>query len=148
MPTVERNAVIQGGFEPHHQRVVTLSSEEILALHGTAVTVIPAPGEGRTIVLHEAMAFLDYNSAAYTVGTGADISLRYTNATGNTLLEIETTGLLNASADTVRHFYAPTTAALSVVSNAVVVAHLAAAVSGGNSPLKLKLYYSVRDTVF
>lgn len=148
MAVVERGGVVDGAHEPDYERVVELTSAQLLSLHTTEVTLIPAPGAGRAIVLHGVMAHLDYNSAGYTVASGADISLRYTDDTGAAAMTLETTGFLDATEDRVRWFYAPTAAALAVVADAVVVAHLGAAVTGGDSPLRLKLHYSVRDTDF
>lgn len=52
------NAVLQ-------YRKVTLSSANILSLNSSPVTIIPAPGAGKAIVVQASMAEIDYGTTTY-----------------------------------------------------------------------------------
>jgi len=59
-----------------------LSSAEILALNGTPIEVIAAPGAGYAIIVDHAEFFLDYGTATYDEGAGEDLVLTYTDGSG------------------------------------------------------------------
>jgi hypothetical protein len=129
----------------------TISSAELLALNATAKELIPAPGANKAIIVLGAMAFLDYNSAAYDgIASGEDIVLAYTNVSGTALAKFEATGFLSATADAVR-YATPTQSAdtnLTPTANApLVAALLVGEVATGNSPLKIRVWYRIIDTV-
>lgn len=77
---------------------LSLTNTQLLALRATPITLIAAPGAGKIIQLIEAHAFFDY-TAAYTESAD-NIALRYTDGSGATAATIETTGFLDATADT------------------------------------------------
>lgn len=124
---------------------VVISSSEILALHETPKTLISAPGAGKTIVLDYAIFFLDYNSAAYaSVGGSDDLTLRYTDASGAIIGTLETTGFLDQTADKYA-LVVPSAGSVILPANTPLVASLGGAVTTGNSPVAVRLFYSVID---
>ena len=124
---------------------VTVTSAELLGLNAAPKTLIAAPGEGYAIALDSAVLFLDYNSVAYDgVASGEDLTIRYTNGSGQLVATIETDPFLTSTADALRYIQPTTTAAIIPVANAPLVLHLSTGeIATGNSPLKLKLYYRV-----
>lgn len=127
---------------------VTVSSAEILALNATPKELVAAPGAGLALVFEGAVMFLDFNSAAYAgIATGEDLSIKYTNASGDEVSQIEATGFLDATADALRYALPATTAAITPVANAALVLHLLVGeITTGDSPLKVRVYYRVIPT--
>lgn len=131
---------------------VTVSSAEMLALNATPKTLVAAPGAGLANIFENAVAFLDYNSAAYAgIAAGEDLSVKYTNAAGLAVGGCETTGFLDATADATRFIQAYRAASgvsdITPVANAALVLHmLTGEITTGNSPLKLRVYYRVVPT--
>ncbi len=124
---------------------VVISSAEILALSVTPKTLIAAPGAGKAIVLNRAVFFYDYNSIAYaSVGAGDDITVRYTNGTGAVVGTVETVGFLDQAADKYAAL-TPDQDSLILPVNAALVAFLGGAVTTGNSPVAVRLFYDIID---
>lgn len=124
---------------------IVISSAEMLALHTTPKTLVSAAGASKAIALEAAAFFLDYNSAAYaSIAAGDDINLRYTDGSGVIAGTLETTGFLDQTADT----YAlvnPSSGSLILPANAPLVASIAGAVTTGDSPLAVRVFYRVVD---
>jgi hypothetical protein len=124
---------------------VAISSAQLLALHTTPRTLVAAPGANKAIVFESAQVFLDYNSAAYAgIASGDDLNIRYTNGSGAIAGTLETTGFLDQTAD-VYALIKPSAGSLILPPNAPLVASLAGAVTTGNSPLGVRVYYRVVD---
>jgi hypothetical protein len=123
---------------------VTVSTAELLALNATPKTLVAAPGAGFALVPTGMVLFLDFNSVVYNgVAEGEDLSVKYTDGSGTEAMQIEATGLLDASADAVRYAKPPTTL-LTPTANAALVLHmLSGEIATGNSPLKVRIYYRV-----
>lgn len=127
---------------------VTISAAEMLALNATPKTLVAAPGAGKMLVFHGAVAILDYNSAAYAgIAAGEDLAVKYTNGSGAAAsTTLETTGFLDQTSDQIRTHKAIATD-LTPVANAALVLHLASGeITTGNSPLRYKVWYSVVST--
>ncbi len=78
----------------------TITTGEILALNATPKVLIAAPGAGKTIIVEELQAFLDYNAATYVVGAGEDLTLQYTTGGVNIMtIDNDVTTFLAATAD-------------------------------------------------
>jgi len=122
---------------------VTISAAEMLALFATPRTLVQAPGAAYALVFEGAVAFLDYNSAAYAgIAAGEDLSVKYADASGLEVGALEATGFLDATADALRYVPAKAVAGFTPVANAPLVLHmLVGEVITGNSPLKLRVYY-------
>ena len=134
-----------GGFQ---MAAVTVTTAEVLALNATPKTIVAAPGAGKVIIFHGALVALDYNSAAYGgIAAGDQLLFRYTNGSGAAAsAELESDGFLDATADAIRTIKAIYTD-ITPVANSPLVLHMATGeVTTGNSPLKVKAFYSVIST--
>lgn len=128
-----------------HQIDVIISSAQILAMNVTPVTLIPAPGAGKAIVLNKMLSVLNYNTIAYaSVGGGDDITIRYTDGAGAIVGTIETTGFLDQAAVTY-NVLQPAGGSQILPANAPLVASLGGAVTTGNSPVVARLFYDIVD---
>lgn len=126
-------------------RDFTITSAQLLALNATPQAIIPAPGAGLMNITRGIQFFFDYNSVAYDgIASGEDISVRYTDASGQLIATVEATGFLDATADAIRWIEPATTAAITPVANAAVVLHMATGeIATGNSPLYGRVYYDI-----
>jgi hypothetical protein len=128
---------------------VTITSAQLLALNATPQSLLAAPGAGKANIVLGVQMFLDYNSAAYVVDAADDIGIRYTDGSGQLIATVETNGFLTATADAYRYTYPASTAAITPVANAAIVAHMGGTeVITGNSPLKVRVFYTVVDLAF
>lgn len=84
------------GFSAQSE-TVTVTSAQLLALHGTPVTLIPAPGVGQVILLQQVSMEYVFNTTAYTVPGGANLRLLINGVTVGT--DIAATGLLDQTAN-------------------------------------------------
>jgi len=133
------------GFLPTEYVDVTVSSDEILALNATPKTVVSAPGAGLVTIFQGAFLFLDYNSAAYAgIAADEDLSFKYTDDSGLEVGACEATGFLDQTADQIRYTPVKATAAITPVANAALVLHMATGeITTGDSPLYVRVFYSV-----
>lgn len=99
-------------------KTVQLTSAQILALHATPVTLLPAPGVGQTLVIDEIIWTTTFITAAYTGANNVEI--RYTNGSGNKLVNDIPAAVLNIASGTQEYLSRPLS--LSFTSNAPVVA--------------------------
>jgi len=128
---------------------VTVTAAEMLALNATPKLLLAAPGAGKAIVPAgpvAAVMFLDYNSAAYGgIAAGEDLSVTYTGAGGTELVQVEATGFLDQTSDQVR--YAAEATLVTPEENQAVYLHmLVGEVITGDSPLYVRLYYTIVPT--
>ncbi len=124
---------------------VTVSSAELLALNTTPKQLVAAPGAGKILLLEWAQLWLDFATTAYDgIAAGEDLSIKYTNAAGVEVAQIEATGFLDGTADETRYVKAASAAAVQPVANAALVLHLLVGnIATGNSPLKVRTFYRV-----
>lgn len=124
---------------------VVISSAELLALHTTPKTLVAAPGANKALALISAVLFLDYNSAAYAgIDAADDINICYTDGAGAIAGTVETTGFLDITADAYS-FVNPPAGSVILPVNAPLVASLAGAITTGDSPLAVRVFYRVVD---
>lgn len=131
---------------------VTISTVLVKTLNATPQTLVAAPGAGKALIFLGAQLMLDYNSVAYDgVAAGEDLAIKYTNASGAQVGQIEATGFLDQAADEHRWAYpvgasAAALAQVEFVANSPLVLHmLTGEIATGNSPLRVKTYYRVID---
>lgn len=131
---------------------VTIPYASVRTLNATPYELVPAPAAGTANVVESVVAFLDYGSAGYdAVGASDDLTIRYTNGSGALIATIETVGFLDQTSDQVRYAKPTTTAAITPVAAAAIVAHISTGeiyTAAGDSPLKFKVYYRVVPTAF
>lgn len=120
----------------------TITSAQLLALNATPITILPAPGAGKAWVIDRVVLTLPYNSVAYAgIAAGEDLAFKYTDAAGTTILTVEATGFLDATANAVRYAPGPTGLQTPTINAAIVLHMLTGEIITGNSPLKIRMYY-------
>lgn len=132
---------------------VTLSSAQILALNATPITLIPAPGADKALIFEGAMIHKPAGTAYGGIAAGEDLAIKYTNAAGLDVGEVETTGFLDQATAQTRYIRpvvqgtAPVSS-FTPVANAALVAHLLAGeITTGDSALHLRIFYRIVPTV-
>lgn len=119
---------------------VTLTAAQLDALAATPITVLAAQGAGKTIIVEQVEAFLDYNTATYA-GTNNTIELRYTDDTGAKVITDLPETFVESTADAI---YVANGIDVVAVPNAPIVAHAQGDLTTGDSPITLKIFYHVR----
>lgn len=131
---------------------ITITSAQLLALNATPQQVVAAPGVNKAIVFEGAVLYKPAGTAYGGIAAGEDLSIKYTNAAGAEVGQCEATGFLDQATAQVRYARAETAAsgnsAITPVANAALVLHmLTGEITTGDSPLKLRVYYTVVPTV-
>lgn len=134
------------GVEVIKEATVTVTTGEILALFTTPKQLVAAPGLTYYLEFISMTARLEYNSIAYTVGAGDDLSVKFSGAAGAQVSTVlETTGFLDQTSNQVRQV-APVNGNYTPVENAGIFLHCLNANPGaGNSPLKVRVLYRRRS---
>lgn len=142
------NAVTSGKLSADTIQVatVTLTPAQIKLLYTTAIQIVAAPGVGKTIVVHQALARLAYTAPAYTGGGAVQLQYDNTaNAGGTTPLTTIPAATINgtASIDVCLQTAATTTTA---TQNKGIFASNATAVfaTGTTSTLEITVWYSIK----
>lgn len=136
--------------------VVQITSAQLLALHATPITVVPAPGAGWYNHVNKWSVRHDAGITPYTIPTGANLSLKYTNASGVVAATvINSTGFIDQITAQIKsanglagNAAAPTTSGdFTPVDNAPIVLNtLTAELTAGNFPIYLFIEYDLIPT--
>lgn len=155
MSVIERSHVIaEGGpYADPQVRTVQITSAQVLALNATPVEIIPAPGANKAIIFEGAVVHKPAGTAYAGIAAGEDLAFKYTNGSGLDVGECEMTGFADQTTAQVRYVRpvvqgtAPVSS-LTPVANAALVAHLLTGeITTGDSPINVRVYYRVVDTV-
>lgn len=118
----------------------TVTTAQVLALNGTPITLVAAPGAGFVTLVKAVYASITYNSVAYACNA-AGLPVRYTDGSG-TITATLTQGFCQSSASALQYVPAATTA-LTPVANAAIVLHAGSAnPTTGNSAIKVRVFYT------
>lgn len=98
---------------------VTLSSANILAMNGAPVTLLPAPGSGKVIVVDHISLKMTTTSTQYA--NGGAVEFRYTDGSGAKVTADIAAGVITAGAGTSYTSVRGVTTSLTNVANAVLV---------------------------
>jgi len=125
---------------------VSISTAEMLALRATPKTLVAAPGAAYALEFISAVFIYDY-AAVYTE-TSDNMAIRYTDGSGTAVSKtIETTGLLDASADKISVVTPVATDPLLTANAALVLHNTGDGEFGGTgSPCRVKVTYRVHAT--
>ena len=134
------------------QKVVTITSAQLLALNATEQTIVAAPGANLMLVPTMWAARKAAGTAYAGIAAGEDLALKYTDSSGNkAALDIETTGFLDQTTAELR--VAPgvggLTAAVEPAANAALVCHLLSGeITTGDTDLEVLVRYRIVSTNF
>ena len=130
--------------------VFKIPYQAVRTLRATPVTILAAPGIGHAYILRNAQVMMKYGTAAYdSVGASDDLTFKYTDGSGATLITIETVGFLDQTTDQLRYASSNFATAITPVDNAPIVAYfLTGEIYGaaGDSDLYVQLGYSIVPT--
>ena len=127
-----------------YEKIVDVSSAELLALFTTPKELVEAPGVGKVAELLSAVFFVDYNSAAYATYGDLTINLHTTGtAISNTL---DLADLLAKTADTyVRLPVADDEETVLQDNEALELRVATGNPITGDSPIKVAILYRIHD---
>jgi len=127
-----------------------ITSAQVLALFGTPVEVIAAPGAGKIIVPLRMQLYKPAGTAYGGIATGEDLVLKYTNAAGAQCSGVvEATGFLDQATAQSRFVgmqasTGATASDVNGVANAAVVLHmLVGEVTTGDTVLVARVWYDI-----
>lgn len=124
---------------------VSLSSANILGMYATPVTVIPAPGAGKVILIDNVLLSHTHSGITYT--GGGTTRLQYTGATDN-LLTTGFSSVLNQASDSLEYCVATRNTSYGsptgmAANTAVQITNATGAFATGNGTAKLFINYRI-----
>ncbi len=125
---------------------VAITVAEMLVLRATPKTLVAAAGAGRVLEFVSAVFIYDY-AAAFTETTD-NIVIRETDGSGTVVsLTLETTGLLDATADKMSTIKPLATDVLQLANKPLVLHNSGDGEFGGTgSPCRVKIAYKIHKT--
>lgn len=128
-------ALIQGA-------VVTLSSAQILALSATPVTIVAAPGAGKTIVIYDVLFRMVASATAYA--SGGAVSLQYHTGPIAATSTVAAAVVNAGSAGTKDNVMIPVAAASITQNDAVEITNATGAFTTGTGTASVHIRYYIR----
>lgn len=104
---------------------VSLSAANILALNATPITLVPAPGAGKVIIVESILLKMVTTSTQFA--NGGALEFRYTNASGAKVTADIAAAVVTAAAGTSYTSVAGVTTSLTNVANAAITVNNATA---------------------
>lgn len=144
---VVHSAGVWGG-QGNLSAVVTLTQANIQGMFAAPVAILPAPGAGKTIIVHKATLYNNFNTAAFANG-GVAI-LQYGNAANgagtDSLANTFPAAFINSAVDALRSEDGVTGSTMTNISNTgIFISNQTAAFTGGNaaSTVVVNIWYSI-----
>jgi|SRR5215204_205761 len=127
---------------------VQITSAQLLALNATPISIVEAPGAGKTVVFKGAIVHKPAGTAYAGVAGGEDLAIKYTDGSGAQVnTSLETTGFLDQTTAQKRLTRPIVTEYTPVENAALVMQLLTGEITTGNSPLYVTIQYEIwRDT--
>lgn len=123
---------------------VSLAAADLIAMNVTPVTLLGAPGAGRTWIVHSISLQIVRTATAFT-GGGA-VEFRYTNAAGAKVSADMSSSLITGAAGTAYASVAGITTELTVVAAAaVVITNATASFASGTGVAKVRIAATLAD---
>lgn len=122
-----------------HEETVSLTAANIQAMYTTAVDVLAAPGAGKAIVVDEFELFTDAGATA--MADGGDVTLNYTDKTGDACTGTIAATVVNSATDA--HYIAKGVGVAPVANAKVVITNATQAFATGNSTYKVRVRYHI-----
>lgn len=141
---------LQGVIGPSNQVIpaplkpIQISAAQIKTLNSAPLTLIPAPGPGRAILLHSLTIEMNRGSVAFT--GGGSIAPVYQGATGTFLTanQMAASDVLGAAGQVTRYLSAANAAGgLSLTPNAAVQLYAGTEFAAGNGTMKAFPSYTI-----
>jgi hypothetical protein len=121
---------------------VSLSAANILAMNGAPVTLIPAPGANRIIIVDHILVKVVRTSTQFA--NGGAVEFRYTNGAGAKVSADMSATLITGAAGTAYAAVRGVTTELTPVANApVVITNATAAFITGTGTAKVYIQYRI-----
>jgi hypothetical protein len=147
--SIADDAVIEDGSGASERWVdVLVSSAELLALNATPKTLVAAPGSGLVLLFERAYFHKPAGTQYGNIAAGDDLAIKYTDASGLEVSQIEATNFLDQATAQVRwarpHAAASGNNAVTPVANSPLVLHmLNGEVTDGTTVLNVRVFYRV-----
>jgi len=120
----------------------SLSAADIIAMGGSPIELIAAPGANKIIMVNQLTVSMNYNSAQFT--GGGTLQIRQGTA-GTTMLTGPVAAVINGAADFVRTYYAVINTTMAANTSVTVSTAGGANFADGNSTIELHLTYYTMD---
>jgi hypothetical protein len=125
---------------------VTVTSAQLLALNATPIALVAAPGAGRFLAFERALIHKPAGTAYSGIAAGEDLSIKYTDAAGTEVSQIEATGFLDQATAQTRfaraHAAASANNSIVPIENAPLVLHLLVGeITTGTSNLLVRVFF-------
>ena len=150
MSVIYRGAATQstGAPEPIISRDVLVSSEALLALNATPISLVPAQGTAYALIFEGAQIHKPAGVAYGGIAAGEDLSIRYTDGAGTELGNCETVGFLDQATAQSRYMRAWCAASgvsqITPTANAALVLNLLTGeIVTGDSALHVRIFYRI-----
>lgn len=131
--------------ETVHVVELTLTNAQVKALNDTEIEVLESPGSGRIVKPIRGEIRHNYDTAAFALTNVTDFEFKYTDDSGDALVKLPTTDVLDVAANT-KAFSSAETNLVGVADAAVVIhAHGSASPITGAGTVTVKLFYQVVD---
>ena len=145
VPVGIAGVIEQGQIRTIRRRVV-VTTAQVLALFATPIALVPAPGAGRALIFEGALIQKPAGTAYAGIAAGEDLAVKYTDAAGLEVAQIETTGFLDQATLQTRwaraHAAATGDSSIVPVVNAALVLHLLVGeIITGDSDLNIEVHY-------
>jgi hypothetical protein len=120
---------------------VKLTSTQMDTLNATPVELVAAPGTGKFLEVIAVLAFNDFGTAAFELGSGT-VDIRYTDSSGGLAAQL-TNAFVESAADALFKAYGRD---VVISTNAALVAYASADVTAGDGSLYLRVFYRTQVT--